>query len=130
MITHRQVNLSIEYTPGDASRTQMLKEAGLTWADYAKAMLSLEEFIILINKVRSEGKKLVYKDNYYKHHSKRLALRKKYYKKRKEEVTNLTDTPVMCKCGDLRKDHYDNWGDYTGCSNKLNCGCSEFVLKT
>jgi len=71
---------------GDAIRTQMLKEAGLTWEDYAKAMLSLEEFLALVKKIKEEGKKSVYKDNYYKHHSKRLELRKKYYKKEKEQT--------------------------------------------
>lgn len=87
----KKVDLSIEYTPGDATRTQLLKEVGLTWDDYAKAMLSLEEFIALIEKTKEEGKKSVYKDNYYKHYQRRLTLRKKYYQEGKKKEHETTD---------------------------------------
>ena len=141
---NNKVNLDIEYTPGDATRTQMLKEAGLTWEDYAKAMLSLEEFIKLFKEyenrvgertreidikiIKSESCRLdhhiSYPDECCAHATIQNILLSLYPG---EEQTNLTDTPVMCKCGDMRKDHYDNWGEYTGCGNKLNCGCSKFV---
>ena len=75
-----------------------------------------------------KGKKAVYKDNYYKHHSKRLELRKKYYKNKKEKQISLSISPVMCKCFHKREDHYDNWGNqnYTGCNQGGECGCVEF----
>lgn len=34
-----------KYQSGDATRTQQLKEAGLTWEQYRNAMVSVEEFI-------------------------------------------------------------------------------------
>ncbi len=129
-----------------------IKSGEIYWRQDIQAKI-VSLFQSELSKAKKEGEKEVWKNNCYKHHSKRLALRKKYYQKSKhkfigvvttdksmwcethdkfeklkEQVTNLTDTPVMCKCGDKRKDHYNNWGEYTGCGNKLNCGCSKFIL--
>ena len=42
-------------------------------------------------------------------------------------LTREEQTSVMCKCGDIRELHYNNWREYTGCGNKLNCGCSQYT---
>ena len=42
-------------------------------------------------------------------------------------LTKEEQTSVMCKCGDRREHHYNNWREYTGCGNRLNCGCSEYT---
>jgi len=46
----------IKYKAGDATRTQMLKEAGLTWEEYQNALVSLEEFIKLIDTAEQRGR--------------------------------------------------------------------------